>query len=172
MAYKVYDESVLDKKAEFTLSLEIPEASYAVKNPDGSQPVVTLKVEASSNRFALGALAQLHETNEIFSIIAGAVTGKSAEKVSKMVKKNPKGLVAKMTEIHEPFSTTSFKVSDDASGEDLTLAITAPSGMIAIHAFTAITSNQKLSALAATMMPDEDEYENRYWDDEGLGDRS
>ena len=168
MPYKIYDETVLDKKAEFTLSLAIPEASYSTKNPDGTQPVVTLAIEASSNRFALGALLQLNETNEIFAIVAGAVTGKSPAKISKMVHKDPAALVTKLKAIHEPFATTSFKVSDDASGEELTLKLTAPSGMIAIHAFTAMTKEHKLNALLTTMMPDEDEY----WDDEGFGDRS
>ena len=152
--YHIWDEKVLDEATSFTLRLTIPAHIYPVKNADGTDPVVSLDVEASTVRFALAALGQLHEQNRIYDIVVSKLNlDLDPETASN---EEVEAAVAKLEEIDPHWIEFAF----DATGEgdaQVTMRLRAPSGGIAINAFQALTSNEKLNGLLATFMPEDDE---------------
>lgn len=156
MTYRIFTESVLDEVADFTLKLAIPESSYNVKNADGTAPVVTLKVNASTKRFALAALREINTTQEMLNIIAQHRLGAD---FATLVVKKPKKATKLMEKIDPKFYEFYFKATQDEAdgGGEIEVTLTAPSGLIGFKAFQAMTNPQKLSGLLASFMPDEDE---------------
>jgi hypothetical protein len=160
MTTRVWDTSVLEKPADFTMNLEIPSSEYDVKNPDGTSPVVSLKVVGSSIQFALSALKEIQGDNGMLDIIATNILG---DDYITVVRENPDVLTKAIQEIHTPFATYDVSISTE-EGDTLDLELTAPSGLIGYKAFQSMASVQKLSALAANLMPTESEYDD---EDEG-----
>jgi hypothetical protein len=150
MTYRVFTPEALDAVAEFSLQIEIPEKDYPQSNPDGTRPVVTLKVDGTSIKFALAAMGQVSESEQILDVIASSLMGKdSTEDVTAEDEAAFEGL---FTEIHEKFKTFTFTAHGE-SEQSVTLAVSAPSGLLAFLAFNALTTSQKLNALAASFMP-------------------
>lgn len=155
------DKTVLEEKADFTISLPIPEKDYAVKNVDGSTPSVSLKIDATSFRFAFAILRQVDEGQEMLNIIADDLVG---ENFADLVKTQPDFVTEKLTEIHDKFIT--FAGTFEAEGgESMTFELSGPSGLIAYKAFSAMVAPQKLSQIAINLMPREDDDEDNFYDD-------
>ncbi len=155
MSYRVFDVSALDVEADFVLELAIPEESYAVKNPDGTSPVVTLKVQGSTRAVALQVLSQVNESEDFLFIVGSTLVG---EDFPEKVVSEPETVSAILSETHANFLTFEFAATVD-DGSTVELSVMAPSGVIAFQAFQAMSSKVKLNQLATSFMPlDEDYY--------------
>lgn len=153
MSARIFDESVWEKPADFTMQLDIPETAYNVLNADGTRPVVSLKIEGTSILLAVQVLHQLHDEESFLEIIAQYLTdGHYAEMMQTDEGKNV--LADKMSEIHNDFFTVEFD-ADFSETEKVSLTVTAPSGVIAFRALQAMTKDDKLDALMVSFMPKE-----------------
>ena len=156
MSYRVFKPEALEAKADFTLKLTIPESSYDVKNPDGTSPVVSLKIEATSIRFALQAMSQMNEEESMLDVVAAQLVGDNFEE---LVKSDPDAAVNALSAISHEFISFKFEASNE-DNEVVSMEITAPSGLIAYQSFQALSGQKKLNALAAEFMPLEHDYDD------------
>jgi hypothetical protein len=159
----IFDKTVLEKEADFTLRLTIPESSYDVKNADGTSPVVSLVVKGSSIVTALSVLNQLNESQEFLVIAAEQIVGPDYHKLMKKDKGRTKVSEA-LSNIHSEFITFSFNATTE-DNETVEFTLSAPSAIIGFQAFQAMTKPQKLQALAISFMPNEYDDEDDYYDD-------
>ncbi len=163
MSYRVYDEDVMDTPANYSLTLDIS-SGYDVKNPDGTNPVATLKVNAPTHRMAFVALNSLAEdqATAVLGLILDSIATElqlpnelSYEEVMEQ-----DSFAEAFAENHLPFLTIDLSV-DATTPEGETLEInfllTAPSYKIAYQAFVALTSREKLNGVLASLMPYEDD---------------
>jgi len=166
MTVRIWDTSVLDEVADFSVSLPIGESAYNVKNADGSTPSVTLKVEGTSRKFALQVLSSFNETEDMLSIILASLLG---DEWVEIAERDPQAVADKLEEISAEFMTFRFNAITDTE-ETATLTLTAPSGIIALRAFHAMTSKRYLQSIANNWMPlaedDDDEFFYNGDDDE------
>lgn len=158
MAYRIMDKSVLQDAADFQMKLDIPETVYSKKNPDGTQPVVTLAIQADTIAFAVGVLRQMNETDMVAEVIAGGIF--SAEYIEALESGDDAAAQlanAKFEEVHDEFLTFGCEVKGE-NDEKFSMNLTAPSGAIAYHSFQSMTSEQRLNAFVLNLMPlDEDD---------------
>jgi hypothetical protein len=168
MVTRIWDPASLDKAADFTMELAIPESSYPEKNPDGTAPVTSLKVEGSSIRFALQALKQVNENETMLDVVLNDLLDDSVadftdEEMMKYMAEHDEEVVDSLEKTHNPFIDFGFAV-DDGEGQKLTVTLTAPSGLIAFQSFQAMTNDKKLNALATSFMPlDNDDDSDEDW---------
>jgi len=161
MTYRIFDKTALEQPADFSLQLEIPESDYPLKNADGTSPVATIAVKATSVRFALAVLGQFNEEESILDVIGAFLLG---EDYLNLIENDTENSVAKLQEITPDFLTYAFDATGE-SGETINVELTSPSGYIGFRAFQAATSPKKLSALATSFMPLEEDDDFDYEDD-------
>lgn len=162
MTYRVFTPEALDAVADFSLQIEIPEEEYPQWNPDGTRPVVTLKVDGTSIKFALAAMGQVSEAEQILDVIASSLMGKDSTK--DVTEEDEAAFEGLFTELHENFQMFTFTANGE-NEQSVTLTLSAPSGLIAFLAFNALTTSKKLNSLAASFMPI-DRYDDDYDNDD------
>jgi hypothetical protein len=150
MTTHIWDPSALEVKADFTLSLELDEQVHPFKNADGSQQSVSVKVEATTVKFALGVLGNLHDGDDVLSVVGAHLFG---DNFIEIMEEHPEDAATVLTETHEKFLEFSFTGKGEEEDQDIEVTILAPSGLLAYQAFQNLTSSKHLSALAASFMP-------------------
>lgn len=177
MAYRVYDESALDTVGEFQLTLDISSA-YPVKNPDGSSPVLTAKVEAPTKRDAVLTLAKLGEDDasgflEVALDHCMLAGGFSPETPLEELLQDEAFVNRFQDTSNGFFDIVVEAVLSTEGGEksEFKMTVTTPSYDIAYSAVAVLTSNEKLNQLVGTFMPlendDDDDWDDDYdYDDE------
>ena len=165
MTDRIWDKTVLQKEADFSLSLSLKDI-YEQKNPDGTDASVTLKVEGSSIGFSIAMLTMLNDDDgetiaEAMFVANADILG--IELTDDITEEDERRIVDELEKNHSPF--IDFSMNANGEYEDvphtLKLTITAPSYLIGLRAFVAMTEKRKLNSLLASFMP-EAEYENEY----------
>lgn len=166
MTYRIWAPAALDKKADFTLELAIPESAYPENNPDGTRPVASLKVEATTIKFALQTLQLIAENQTYADLVAFTIL--KTDNYNDVAAHDPENFRTLMRENHNPFMEFSMDATgeEEDAGKKVTLTLTAPSGIIAVNVFKALTKSDKLNALAASFMPEDRDEEYDDYDDE------
>lgn len=164
MTYRVYGPGALLKEADFTLSLSL-EGAYEAKNADGTNPSATLKVQGTTIQFALAIMSQLAEDDG--ALVAKAMVDKiRGEFGFDYSDENPTGeqlteMTKKLVEEHDQFLTVAVAtkgVTDEGEEQEVTLTLTAPSYVIGLKVFLALTTPQGLRNLGTSFMPIDREY--------------
>lgn len=153
-----------DEKAEFTLSVNVPDSAGVPLNPDGSKPQVTLKVTADTYQSALTLLVQMHEDHQelVGTWLGQQLSVRQYRKAIKMADRGEKPAFVQEAadKIHAKFLTfeTSVAFTTEEDGVDtehtVDLAITAPSVTVGMKGFIALTRPHSLNELAITFCPE------------------
>lgn len=170
---RIYDPSVLENPADFTLSLDISHA-YPTKNADGSNPSASFKVEAPTIRLALNGLSLLNERDSGSTTLLDHLFTESAQGIDFP---EDEGAPDSLSDDHEFFAQVreNFQSTDDwrevqleaeveiegKEPETVKITLRAPSYQIMYEAYNEATSNRRLNALVANLMPyaeDEDDF--------------
>ena len=160
MTYRTYDPEALLEKADFTLELSL-EGIYDVKNADGTSPCASLKVTGTTIQFSLFLLGELAEDNGE-TILDAMVEEAAAELGVTFEELNQEQIWHLMTKEYTPFRSvtiTSKGVIGEAE-QEVTLTLTAPSYVIGIQAYLALTTKEKLNSLAIGFMPVDHDYDD------------
>lgn len=171
MAYRIYDENVLDTVGEFQLTLDISSA-YPVKNPDGTSPVLTAKVEAPTKRDAIQTLAKLGEDKASGFLEVALdhciITGDFNQELPLEELLKDEAFVKRFQDTSNGFFDIVVEaVLSDEGGEkaEFKMTVSTPSYDIAYNAMAILTSNEKLNQVVVTFMPLVSD-ENEDWDDD------
>lgn len=164
MGYKVFDETVLQEEADFKLELDIS-SGYPHKNPDGTNPVLTLEVKAASKLAALNYLSILGENDgsallEVLVTYAAVKAGLADVDMDILEVVNDERFQQVFKDDSEFFEIPLSATLDMESGEavEVISTITAPSFVTAFKGVKSLTSKKRLNSLMASFMPDDDEY--------------
>jgi len=161
MVYRVYTPEVLDVPADFSIELAIPVQDYPQSNPDGTRPVATLKINASTIKFALSSLLQINEGDHFIDLVAFTLL--NDDNFVEIIKADVDAFGVLLKELHEEFLSFTLSTKDE-EGNFLEATLTAPSGYIAYRTFMALTSEKKLAGLATSFMPIDHDAEDDYDD--------
>lgn len=166
MANRIFDKTVLEETANFELSLDIS-SMYPIKNPDGTNPVMRLKVYGGAKlKVALAALKQFGASEgeaiilSLFEIMGPQLGYESPVDVEKLVEDERLTELFERTEqgFMDLFIDTNL-VFEDGSEEEVKFTITAPSYAVAYEGMLELTSPRRLNSLVASFMPeDNDDY--------------
>lgn len=160
MTNRIYEEESLMKEADFTLFLNL-KGIYDEKNADGTDASASLRVEATSVAFALSMLSQLSEdrADEILEGLAEFCMEDEGLSLEHKTSETEALFITAFSQNTLPFIEFVMKVKGDYNGKPSTasFAVKAPSYLIAYNSFVALTKKQKLSALAASFMPEEED---------------
>lgn len=163
MVYRLWDEDVLREKADFSLLQNIKNV-YDEPNPDGTDPVVTIKAEGTTISFAVAMLHKLAENDGESIIEATWVASADALGVDPYDATSEEAILGEMSRVSIPFLEFTLNGQGTSSHDDdgsVEFTITAPSYMIAIQGFLAATSKDNLRAFVTGLMPaadDEDDF--------------
>ena len=150
MVYRVYAPEALEVPADFSIELAIPVQDYPQDNPDGTRPVATLKINASTIKFALSSLLQVSEGDHFIDLVAFTLL--NDDNFEEIVAADVDAFNVLFKELHEEFLTFTLSAKGE-DGDFIEATMTAPSGYIAYRAFKALTSEKKLAGLATSFMP-------------------
>lgn len=162
---RIYDPSVLEDPADFTLSIDIS-STYDVPNADGSSPSASFKVVAPTLRVAMQGLSLLNGKSNPDSPLLDSLWQAAGDDLGFTDDISDEDLEASMPALIERFKDVSewkehkLELSlSDGSGSDseFEVIMKAPSYEIIYGSFNAATSKQKLNALIANLMPIDDE---------------
>lgn len=172
---KIYDESILDSATgNLELSVDVSE-DYNIKNPDGSSPNATVKIEAETLRIAATALTTLHNDNEAEAMIMGEAADKLSEideeflimatddnvDMDELMKR-----VVDFASTNQDWATAQFKMGIDVEGDeyDIIISITAPGYKSMVKSLNTVTSPNAISATISAFMPDDGSEDEDYSD--------
>lgn len=172
MSTRIFDLSVLEEPADFTLSSRVPKNIDIKDNVDGSRPAVTLHVVAPSFKAAISVLNLLGEDKsaafteilltQAYSLLndGADINALSDEELNVLFSsvEFQQFFDKNMDEWHTISFDADIKLKDDVFNVQLTMK--APSFQLGLEAFEFFSSEQTLNSLVANLMPladDEDD---------------